>query len=550
MKKTLFLIISFLLFNLNVYADSINKITMDIFVNDNGDAHVTEVWSVNIKSGTEGYKPYYNLGNSEIINFKVRDDENNNYTNVSPWNTNLTFNEKAYKSGINYINNGLELCWGISKYGKREYTLEYDITGFVSETQDKQMIYWTLIPHELSLRPKSVEITIKSNHYFNDDVPVWGYGNYGGTAYVYEGIIEMNSDGRLDSNEYMTILVEFPKGMFNTSNILEKEFDDYHDMAEQGAVHYKDGPSIFSIIFIFSVFIIFAVSSILLVLKSVRNKNFKKVISKGKFKKDLNYFRDIPCDKDIFYAFFIASSYNLNKKETDFLGTLILYWIKKDIVTIDKREVKKVFRKKEETALILNREKIEGSSNEEEKEMFEYMYSASKDGVLESKEFERYASNNYSKILNWFKKVEKTERNKCLEKELILKQGLSYIETNEIYEEAKKMAGLKKFFDDFSSLEDKSAIEVKLWDYYLMYAQIFGMAKKVADEFKKIYPDVLTDNTYNDIVFVYAFSNRAMIGATTARTKAQSYSAGGGGFSSGGGGFGSFGGGGGGGGFR
>ena len=112
------------------------------------------------------------------------------------------------------------------------------------------------------------------------------------------------------------------------------------------------------------------------------------------------------------------------------------------------------------------------------------------------------------------------------------------------------MAGLKKFFDDFSSLEDKSAIEVKLWDYYLMYAQIFGMTKKVADEFKKIYPDVLTDNTYNDIVFVYAFSNRAMIGATTARTKAQSYSAGGGGFSSGGGGFGSFGGGGGGGGFR
>ena len=154
--------------------------------------------------------------------------------------------------------------------------------------------------------------------------------------------------------------------------------------------------------------------------------------------------------------------------------------------------------------------------------MFEYMYSASKDGVLESKEFERYASNNYSKILNWFKKVEKTERNKCLEKELILKQGLGYIETNEIYEEAKKMAGLKKFFDDFSSLEDKSVIEVKLWDYYLMYAQIFGMAKKVADEFKKIYPDVLTDNTYNDIVFVYAFSNRAMIGATTARTKAQS----------------------------
>ena len=57
---------------------------------------------------------------------------------------------------------------------------------------------------------------------FADDIAVWGYGNYGGTAYVYDGVIEMNSDGELDTNEYMTILVELPSDMFQTNNILDK----------------------------------------------------------------------------------------------------------------------------------------------------------------------------------------------------------------------------------------------------------------------------------------------------------------------------------------
>ena len=43
---------------------------MDIFVNDNGDAHVTE-GTVNIK-WNEGYKPYYNLGNLKLLILRMR----------------------------------------------------------------------------------------------------------------------------------------------------------------------------------------------------------------------------------------------------------------------------------------------------------------------------------------------------------------------------------------------------------------------------------------------------------------------------------------------
>ena len=116
MKKIFkFIAISILIFvfPLVVKANSISKIDMDIYVDDNGTAHVTETWNANLNQGTEGYKPYYNLGNANITNFKVSEN-GKEYEVQNNWNTNASFDEKAYKNGINYITNGLELCWGIS----------------------------------------------------------------------------------------------------------------------------------------------------------------------------------------------------------------------------------------------------------------------------------------------------------------------------------------------------------------------------------------------------------------------------------------------------
>ena len=112
------------------------------------------------------------------------------------------------------------------------------------------------------------------------------------------------------------------------------------------------------------------------------------------------------------------------------------------------------------------------------------------------------------------------------------------------------MSGLKKFLNEFSNIHEREPIEVNLWEEYLMYAQIFGIAKKVAKEFKKLYPDIITDEYYNDVVFIHTISYNGVHAASVAKSRAESYSSGGGGFSSGGGGGGSFGGGGGGGGFR
>ena len=77
-----------------VLANSITSINMDIYVDNNGNAEVTEVWNCSTNQGTECYHPYYNLGNSSITNLRVS-DKTNTYTNTGSWNTDMTMSEKA-----------------------------------------------------------------------------------------------------------------------------------------------------------------------------------------------------------------------------------------------------------------------------------------------------------------------------------------------------------------------------------------------------------------------------------------------------------------------
>lgn len=554
--KFLVFICAFMLFSGNVKASDIKNIYMDIYIDEYGDAHITETWNTNINQGTEGYRFYGNLGNSEIKDYSVSDDSYT-YQTLSSWDVNASFDEKKYKAGIYHASDHDELCFGISRYGNHTYNLKYTITGFVAETDDSQIVYWELIPQNLKV--DQVYIKIYGDERWADTLDVWGYGNYGGYAYVYDGYIEMLNEN-LSSSDYMTILVKFDKGTFKTSNVVGNNFDHYFKMADKGAKHYKDGSDnaflgiltgIFTIAFWAFIFGLIIKSS-----KDAANKCGTYKLDFGekgkKLPKDVNLFRELPCGKDIYRAYWLALNYGLTKKKTDFLGAILLKWVKQQKVTIQSEE-KGIF-KKEKTSIVF-KENIELDTELEEK-LYKYMYEASKDGILESKEFERWCSSHYSKILSWFDDVLDYESDELVKSGKLTKTEKTslkvfksdvYVVDSSMYEEATYLKGLKEFFKEFENMKDKEAIEVNLWEEYLMYAQIFGIAEKVAKQFKELYPDVITDEYYNSMIYVHTISNSGMTSASAARSRAQSYSSGGGGFSSGGGGGGSFGGGGGGG---
>lgn len=559
---------AFFLFSLanTVQANSINKISMDIFIDDSGDAHITEVWNCNTNKGTEVYHPYYNLGNSAIKDLSVYDN-GIKYTTLSSWNTSGTLESKANKCGINRISNGIELCWGISKYGSHTYTVKYTITNFVSELTDCQMVYWTLIPYDFSDSIGNVYIKVHSNNYIPDTVGVWGYGNYGGTAYVYDGYIEMQSDGKLNQDEYMTILVQFPSGTFNTTNVLNKDFNYYYNMAEEGATHYVKN-SLSSLFFnvVLSIFaIIFNPLTMMFVFIFIFSKTSTSSFNYGpegkKIPKDVPYFRDIPCNKDLYRAYYISNQYGIPKNKTDLLGAIILKWLKDSLIKIEKKDVGTIF-KKNDTVIVLNETNPELIKNLKERKLFKMLVEASKDGILENKEFEKWCKNHYSTILSWFEDILKEEKNKLVDEGLIIceeKKTLKifktkqYTATPELKQEALELAGLKKYLLEYTLITDREALEVHLFEEYLILAQMMGIAKTVAKEFKELYPNIIEESnfySYDNIIFIQSCAYHGISQANAAKSRAESYSSGGGGFSSGGGGGGSFGGGGGGGGFR
>ena len=570
-KILLLTIFAFILltFFSSVEANSIDSISMDIYVDNNGNASVTEVWDCNVTQGTEVYHPYYNLGNSVISNLSVSENQND-YAYQSHWNTSGSLSSKAYKCGINKVSNGIELCWGISNYGTHTYTVKYNISNFVSELTDSQMIYWTLIPYDFSNPIGNAYIKIHSNFDIPDSVGVWGYGNYGGTAYVYDGYIEMQSDGRLSSNEYMTILVQFPLNTFNCSNKLDYDFNHYYDMAEEGTTHYQNGGSsnpfiTFILILLnlipFIIFgFIFAVAAISIV-TTAKSDSLDFGSAGRKIPKDVDYYRDIPCNSDLHRAYFIAYHYGILKNKTDILGAIILKWIKDSLVRIEQKEGGKIF-KKENTVIILTETNTSLISDAKERNLFDMLYKASKDGILENNEFKDWCNDNYSKILNWFDKILDTEQKKLANEGLLSLQEKKafkffkynqYLVNPDLKNEALQIAGLKKYLLDYTLIKEREAIEVNLFEYYLIFAQMLGIAKKVAKQFKEIYPDMIEQTcfaSYDNFYYINLCTSSGIASANTAKTRAKSYSSGGGGFSSGGGGGGSFGGGGGGGGFR
>ena len=563
MKKIFGILLTFL-FIINAKANRINYIDMDINIDKNGTAYVSELWNVYVNQGTEVYKPYYNIGNSEFLNFSVS-DENTTYTTLNNWNTEASFNDKKYKSGINYLDDGLELCFGISEYGNKTYVMSYTITNFIAKLNDADMLYWTLIPYELSDAPDEVTIKIKTYDYLDDETPVWGFGNYGGTAYVYDGHIEMNSDGRLGSDEYMTLLVKFPKDFFTNSNYYDANFKDYLNMAEEGATSYNETKeSVVSVILTVIATSLPFLAVIIVAIASIKiPKSLTKQKGEEKISKDIPYFRDIPCNKNLYTAFFLSYEYDLMKNKNDFFGALILYFYKNKLIDIIRKGSTYNVNGKEKLAknnviVLKTKEEIETLiSYDKEKTLYNYMITASHDGYLENDEFGTWCNDNYSKIDTWFSDILDDEKNKLVDLGLVttesgngLFKSTKYIATTKVFEMAKELAGLKKFLKGFSKIEDRTVIEVAIWEEYLMYAQIFGIAKQVAKDLKRLIPEVITENVYDDYIFFYNFSYNNMSRVDTARSRAQSYSSGGGGFSSGGGGGGSFGGGGGGGGFR
>ena len=460
MKKLKYILLTFIFFFLilNVKAETFDKNTMDIYIDNSGNAHVTEVWTGYFDSNTELYKAYNNLGKSKIKNLKVSMN-GKEFKNIW-WNTNKTFEEKKYKSGINKTDTGVELCFGISEYGNNTYTFTYDITNFVVNTTDYQMIYWDLLHQSFN----SYKITIYSDFKYKD-ILLRGYGNYGGLINLKDGKIILSNSKGLKVNEYMVLLARFNKNTFKTKVSLDNDFNTYYNMAEDGAIKYEvkenkivekikkiTSDTTFIVVNIYLFFIVIITVLVVLIIKEKKNNSYYNkeldVVNESKFK----YYRDIPCNNDLYRIYYISYRY-LRTSGNNLLGAIMLKWILYNNITITKESI--IFNYRNSNYILTS------------------IYNKEKDSIS------YYVKKAYPNINSL--------------------EQLNLMTNNYLACDIDKLRGLYNYLNDFSRMYEKMPIEVHLWKEYLIIAQVFGLADKVRKEFKFLYPDLDTENIFKSI---------------------------------------------------
>lgn len=128
-----------------------------------------------------------------------------------------------------------------------------------------------------------------------------------------------------------------------------------------------------------------------------------------------------------------------------------------------------------------------------------FMKAAGSNKILEPKEFKKWCKKNYYEINDWFEIVLGQEKNRLVEegfiveteikaKTMFTKQQIKQTVQISAKEEAIKLAGLKKFLLEFSLMPEKEYYEVHLWEEYLIFAELLGIADKVEEQFSKVYP--------------------------------------------------------------
>lgn len=527
----IFTIVLLYMFIGKVYANSINDIDMDVYIDKNGDANVTETWKAWLTEGTEGYRTFKNLGNSEISDFQVLDDTGKEYQYQDRWLTSESFENKVYKCGINKYGKEAELCWGISNYGYRTYVLKYKISNLVQQYTDTQGIYFNFLKMDSLIY--NAKITIHSDFPFSlENSRIWAFGTEGEINFI-DGNIVFSATNLMPGSDYMVVMARFQSNIFNTTNNINESFDQIYDDAMKDAFYPNDPWKRF--LYIISIiwesnhtFIMYFIGMIVLMIifqsilfkPRISNKflNVQLVIGKKDIKLPPNwkikYCREIPFNKDIFKAYWVMNTYNMEKEQDlkkNLIGAFLLKWIEEDKITIckNKKGIFDIFSGN----YAINFTKDVEIEDYTEKKLFEILKDASGiNKILEPNEFKKWSLNNFRELEQWFSSAlyygknkleteqfiisEEVEKRSLFRKYTVKRKRLS----PKLKEEAIKLKGLKKYLTEYSLMKEKESIEVKLWEDYLIFAQLFGIANKVEKQFKEMYPELdIKDNVGVDL---------------------------------------------------
>ena len=509
-----------------------------------GSADITQIWDATVVSGTEWYIPIGNLKKMSVSGLRVFEGDEEYISEGTSWNTKRTLEEKAGRCGIvDKGSDGVELCWGQGSYGTHQWLITYHVEGLVQSLKDYDAFNYMFVNQGLVAAPQYALLNIINKtggpEWTEDNVKFWGFG-FEGESWLEDNTIVLETDGQMQYKGSMIALVRFDKGLLSPSVSRDIKFKKMQKKAFKGSSYSSDSgfslfrglsgdDVIFFLVGLLAVFVGFflAIREIFLKLTGCIYK--KDVFGETKFD---GYFREAPFGGDIPASFYILShgyrTLSHPKAEKGLVGAFLLKWIMEGRL----RPLKDESGSKTKISLQIVEEGVKEFNDPCESELFDMVRKASGSNlILEDKELERWAKINYEPFLKWKDNVDTAGATSV---------GEFRSSNGSSQEEARRVVQFRNFLNDFTLVAEREVPEVGLWKNYLIFALLFGLADKVSDAMKKLYPkdfeqfsnETVGVNTVymsNLLYFSNNISGRAFEKASDAKIQADAKASGGGG---------------------
>ena len=492
-------------------AQRIRSVDITVYINEEGDAFVEQVWDVNVVSGTEWYIPIGNLGKMHVGGLEVSENGQEFISDGREWDTSRTLEQKAGRCGIVEKDDGVELCWGQGSYGDHVWKVGFVVLKLVQSLEDYDAFNFMFLNPDLVAAPDHASVTftrLDDKPFTFDYTRFWFFGTEGKSELLENGNIFFETTGPMRRSDSITCMMSFEKGNFSPKAERDIKFEKMQKKAFRGST-YKDsffkgmdladilaflvaGAFVLVIVFLVFSFIYFLFRDV--VLKATGHVWKKEVFGATKVK---GWEREAPFGGSIPIAAHLlknGSRLMLSNAHTELcIGAYFLKWINSGIVTPVKAQ---------DGHFDLKFPEVEPDfGDESEKSLFKKAFEASgKNRILEKGEFDSWAASHFRSMAGW--------------PDALVSEGKSKLSgsSDNTPEEAAKLLKFKNFLGEFTLSGEREVPEVALWGQYLMFAQVFGIADKVIAGFEKMYPTQFTD-----------YSQRYGMDSATMRTVVNSW---------------------------
>lgn len=520
-------------------ANQVERLATDVALERDGSAHVTQVFAAQTDEGTEFYMDRLTSGGLTYANFAVA-DENGPYalTADDRWDVDASFTEKAGRCGLVNIDGGVELCWGITDYGAHTYTVSYDIGGLAGSYSDADGLLYRFIDPDQSVFPTDADLIIRmadGTPLTQDNCGIWAFG-FEGQIQFENGIIHAWTDSPLEGGQYLTAMVQLQPGLLQPQRVEEGSFQTVKDAAFQGSDYTEAADEPLTAMDIVWMVVSLAaicggIFGIFALLRARKRAKAKKQLAK------IDYFRDAPNGGDLNVSYALGLGLKSCTDES-YLAARVLR-----LVTLGSLEPELEPGKKNRASMRFVREPHNGDPFDEALYTF-LQAAAGADGVLRDSELEDFCyDDRHAKTLSdmlessghqgelTLSRTGCLKGNKCRRAKDLTPRG---------QQQRNELLGLKRYLLDFSLLAERDVKETFLWQEYMVYAALLGVAKQVMEQLRQLYPGQLAQvEQYQRYLQSTAHWNAYLAGAVERRrqeTQAVRFGGGGGIASLGGGG--------------